>query len=239
MTDRATRYLYLARHGEAAHHSPAGSESDGGSGGGSGGGSAGEVGGEANSGADHDGLSPTGRRQAVLLGRRLAQRPLTAVHHGPLPRAAQTARLIGDQLGGVPVSACEEAGDYVPYLPSADELPADSAEFLLRFLAQASSEELSRGPELARRAVDRFTGPVDGPEDRHELVVTHAFLIGWLVRHTLDAPAWRWLGLNAANAALTVLRFAPGRPSAVLLLNDQSHLPEELRWTGFPPELRA
>ncbi|MFJ7243390.1 histidine phosphatase family protein [Kitasatospora sp. NPDC098652] len=224
MPDSATRYLYLARHGEAAHHSPTDKESGR------------EPEGEPEEGG---GLTPTGRRQAVLLGRRLAERPLTAVHHGPLPRAAQTARLIGEQLGGVPVSACEEAGDYVPYAPSADELPPDSAEFLLRFLAGASAEELSRGPELARRAVDRFTGPVDGPEDRHELVVTHAFLIGWLVRHTLDAPAWRWLGLNAANAALTVLRFAPGRPSAVLLLNDQSHLPEDLRWTGFPPELRA
>lgn len=222
MPDTATRYLYLARHGEATRggqdcpDGPNGPDSPAGG-----------------------GLTAAGRRQAALLGRRLANRPLTAVHHGPLPRAAQTARLIGEQLDGVPVSACEEAGDYVPYVPAADELPADSAEFLLRFLAGASEEERSRGPELARRAVDRFTGPVDGPEDRHELVITHAFLIGWLVRHVLDAPAWRWLGLNAPNAALTVLRFAPGRPSAVLLLNDQSHLPEDLRWTGFPPELRV
>ncbi|WP_317621243.1 histidine phosphatase family protein [Streptomyces sp. CBMA123] len=208
-TATATRYLYLARHGEATQDGP-----------------------------DGGGLTPAGRRQAALLGRRLAGRPLTAVHHGPLPRAAETARLVGEQLDGVAVSVCEEAGDYLPYVPSAGELPAESAEFMLRFLAGASAEERSRGPELARRAVDRFTGPAPGPEERHELVVTHAFLIGWLVRHTLDAPAWRWLGLNAANAALTVLRFAPGRPSAVLVLNDQTHLPEELRWTGFPPELR-
>ncbi|MBO1419132.1 histidine phosphatase family protein [Streptomyces sp. FH025] len=187
---------------------------------------------------DGGGLTAAGRRQAALLGRRLADRPLSAVHHGPLPRAAQTARLVAEQLGDVAVSVCEEAGDYVPYLPGRDELPADSAEFLLRFLAGASAEERSRGPELARRAVERFTGPVPGGEERHELLVTHAFLIGWLVRHALDAPPWRWLGLNAANAALTVLRFAPGRPPSVVLLNDQSHLPEELRWTGFPVDHR-
>ncbi|MFJ4186579.1 histidine phosphatase family protein [Kitasatospora sp. NPDC089509] len=216
MPDRttATRYLYLARHAEAA--SPNGPDGPGGS-----------------------ALTAAGRRQATLLGQRLAGRPITVVHHGPLPRATETARLVGEQLGGVAVTVCEEAGDYVPYVPSAGELPADSAEFLLRFLAGASAEERSRGPELARRAVERFTGPAPGGEERHELVVTHAFLIGWLVRHALDAPAWRWLGVNAANAALTVLRFAPGRPSSVLLLNDQSHLPEELRWTGFPPELRV
>ncbi|MFJ8624029.1 histidine phosphatase family protein [Kitasatospora sp. NPDC093550] len=204
MTDLATRYLYLARHGEAA--------------------------------PDGTGLSEAGRRQAVLLGRRLADRPIAALHHGPLPRAAQTARLVAERLDGVAPVECEEAGDYVPYVPARDELPPDSAEFLLDFLAQATPEECAAGAVLAPRAVERFTGPVPGGEDRHELVVTHAFLIGWLLRHALDAPAWRWLGLNAANAGLTVLRYAPGRPPAVLLVNDQGHLPAELRWTGYPPD---
>ncbi|MFJ8472611.1 hypothetical protein [Kitasatospora sp. NPDC094011] len=117
-TTTATRYLYLARHAEAA--SPGGP-----------------------GGPDGSALTAAGRRQAT-----------------------ETARLVGEQLGGVAVTVCEEAGDYVPYVPSAGELPADSA-------------------------------------------------------------------------ALTVLRFAPGRPSSVLLLNDQGHLPEELRWTCFPPELRV
>lgn len=66
MTGTATRYLYLARHGEAA--------------------------------PDENGLTDAGRRQATLLGRRLGDVPLTAVHHGPLPRAAQTARLVADEL---------------------------------------------------------------------------------------------------------------------------------------------
>ena len=30
--------------------------------------------------------------------------------------------------------------------------------------------------------------------------VTHNFLIGWLIRDALDAPKWRWIGLNHANA---------------------------------------
>jgi probable phosphoglycerate mutase len=55
----------------------------------------------------------------------------------------------------------------------------------------------------------------------------------------MDAPAWRWTGLNPGNAALTVIRYAPDRPAGVLVLNDMSHLPEDLRWTGFPPPLRA
>jgi probable phosphoglycerate mutase len=71
------------------------------------------------------------------------------------------------------------------------------------------------------------------------LVVTHNFLGGWFVRAAYDAPAWRWLGINLANAALTVIRYAPGRPASVLLLNDMDHLPGALRWTGMPPELRV
>ncbi|MFC8430315.1 histidine phosphatase family protein [Streptomyces sp. NPDC057253] len=204
MTGKATRYLYLARHGEAL--------------------------------PDESGLSRVGRRQATLLGRRLRDVPLTAVHHGPLPRATQTARLIHDQLENVPLLISDLADDYVPYVPPAAELPAESADFYLRFLADTTDEERERGAVLAGRALDLFTGPVDGDEDRHELVVTHNFLVAWLVRDALHAPKWRWLGLNHANAALTVIRYPPDRAPAVLVTNDMRHLPADLRWTGFPPE---
>ena len=208
MSGTVTRYLYLVRHGEAL--------------------------------PDESGLTENGRRQAVLLGRRLRDVPFAAVHHGPLPRAAQTARLISEQLGGVPLRVSEPAGDYVPYVPERAELPADCADFLLRFLDRTTAGERVHGARLAGRAVERFTGPAEGHDGEacHELVVTHAFLVGWLVRHALDAPAWRWLGVNPANAALTVIRYAPGRPSSVLQYNDVSHLPADLRWTGFPPELQ-
>jgi probable phosphoglycerate mutase len=180
---------------------------------------------------DESGLTDSGRQQAVLLGRRLRDCPLSVIHHGPLPRAEQTARLIGEQIGDVPLCRSEAAGDYVPHIPTREELPA---EFFLRFLEGATAEERERGPELARRAVGLFTGPVDGTQDRHELVVTHNFLVAWLVRDAMQAPKWRWLGLNHANAALTVIRYAPGRPPSVLVTNDMRHLTADLRWTGFP-----
>ncbi|WP_329331564.1 histidine phosphatase family protein [Streptomyces sp. NBC_00663] len=185
---------------------------------------------------DESGLTEGGRRQATLLGRRLRGIPFTAVHHGPLPRAEQTARLIAGQLKGVPLHVSEVAGDYVPYLPEKEELPAESADFYLRFLAGAGEEERKHGPALARQALDLFTGAVPDEEDRHELVVTHNFLVAWLVRDAMHAPKWRWLGLNHGNAALTVIRYAPGRPASLLVSNDMRHLPSELRWTGFPAQ---
>ncbi|MER7519133.1 histidine phosphatase family protein [Streptomyces sp. NPDC126499] len=188
---------------------------------------------------DETGLSDKGRRQAVLLGKRLRGAPLAAIHHGPLARAEQTAKLIGEQLDGVPLAPAAAAGDYLPYLPRHEELPPESADAMLGRLARFPAEEREQGPGLAREAVARFTGPVDGGEPRHELVVTHNFLIGWLVRAALDAPEWRWMGLNHANAALTVIRYAPGRPASVLFFNDTAHLPADLRWTGFPPDLHV
>ncbi|THA78546.1 histidine phosphatase family protein [Streptomyces sp. A0642] len=187
---------------------------------------------------DESELTNTGRRQAVLLGERLRRAPLTAVHHGPLPRAAQTAQLIREQLGDVPLHVSDEAGDYLPYLPQRHELPPESADAMVARLAGFPAEEREQGPGLARAALARFTGPVDGDEPRHELLVTHNFLVGWLVRAALDAPNWRWMGLYHANAALTVIRYEPGRPASVLLYNDTGHLPAELRRDAFPPDLR-
>ncbi|MPY30079.1 histidine phosphatase family protein [Streptomyces adustus] len=186
---------------------------------------------------DESKLADNGRRQAVLLGKRLREAPLTAIHHGPLARAEQTAQLVCEQLDGVPLLPSELAGDYIPYLPQREELPSESADAMLGHLAQFPAEEREKGPDLARAALAQFTGPVAGDEPRHELVVTHNFLIGWLVRAALDAPKWRWMGINHANAALTVIRYAPGRPPSVLFYNDMGHLPTDLRWTGFPPDL--
>ncbi|QPP06401.1 histidine phosphatase family protein [Streptomyces bathyalis] len=185
---------------------------------------------------DERALTERGRRQAVLLGERLRRSPLAVIRHGPLARAAQTAGLIRDELDGVPMQLSEAAGDYVPYVPERDELPPESADFLLGRLEQIPVEECERGPERAGQALAEFAGPAEGDEPRHELVVTHTFLIGWLVRDALDAPKWRWMGLNHANAALTAIRYAPGRPASLLLFNDMSHLPPELRGTGRPGE---
>ncbi|MEU6120369.1 histidine phosphatase family protein [Streptomyces sp. NPDC047123] len=188
---------------------------------------------------DESGLTAKGRRQAALLGERLRDIPLSAIHHGPLPRAEQTALLAADHLDGVPVHRSAAAGDYLPYVPGRDELPPETADATLERLAAFPEEERTAGPALAREALARFTGPVPGDEPRHELLVTHNFLVAWLIREALEAPPHRWLGLNHCNAALTLIRYAPGRPATIVFYNDLRHLPEDLHWTGFPPELRG
>jgi probable phosphoglycerate mutase len=107
----------------------------------------------------------------------------------------------------------------------------------MAFLAGVSASQAAHGAALAAEATRLLTGPEQGEGDSHRLVVTHAFTIGWLVRHASAAPPWRWLGIEHCHAALTVLRYFTDRPPTVVVFNDMSHLPDELRWTGFPAHL--
>ncbi|MGH3194289.1 MAG: histidine phosphatase family protein [Streptosporangiaceae bacterium] len=103
---------------------------------------------------------------------------------------------------------------------------------MTRFLSR------TEGPARAVTALERFARGSDEPGDTYELVVTHNFLIGWLVSQALDAPQWRWLGLNQMNCAVTIIAFPPGLPTSLVIFNDAGHHPPALRWTGFPAALR-
>ena len=171
-------------------------------------------------------------RQADLLGARLSALPVDAVWHSPLPRAVASARVLGEHLPGVPVAEAAELVDHVPYVPAAPDLPPAWAGFFDGF----DDAERAPGERLAQELVDRFARTADA--ETHEVLVTHAFQVAWLLRHALDAPPARWLGLNSGNAALTVIEYRDGLPPTVVLFNDMGHLPADLRWTGFPQSPR-
>ncbi|MEV1290267.1 histidine phosphatase family protein [Micromonospora sp. NPDC049679] len=175
-------------------------------------------------------LSEVGRQQATLLGERLRDVPLSAIHHGPLPRARETADLVAACAPHVPTYSSDLLGDYLPAIPDGNVLPAD-------LIASYSAADLADGPSRASAAIERHAVPAE--QDTHELIVTHNFLIAWFVRHALDAPPERWPGLNQGNCALTVILYRPRRPPSLLVFNDMTHLPPPLRWTGFPQELRV
>ena len=192
----ATRYLYLARHGDA---DPFGE------------------------------LTETGYQQARLLGQRLAHLPIDAVWHSPLPRAAASAAELAGQLAtGTPVAAAEELIDHIPYVPSPEETPASWVPFFDGY----DAEEADAGNRLAQRLTARFANAPEH-DDVREVLITHAFQIAWLLRDALAAPPTRWFGLPVANTALTVIEYRPAVPPSITTLNEMSHLPGALRWTGF------
>ncbi|MFD2352168.1 histidine phosphatase family protein [Nonomuraea ferruginea] len=180
-------------------------------------------------------LTGVGRRQVELLGERLAGLPVGAVWHSPLSRAAASAHELSRHLPDVPVAEAAELADHVPYVPSPAETPPSWAGFFDGY----DETEAASGHRLAEALVARFAqAPEKAQPDTHEVLVTHAYQIAWLVRHALDAPPSRWLGLNSANTALTVIEYRSGLPPTVVMFNDMSHLPPDLRWTGFPGGVR-
>ena len=175
-------------------------------------------------------LTAEGERQAGLAGRRLAALPVDAVWHSPLPRATRSAQVLGDELPGVPVAEAPELVDHVPYLP--DPMPPAWAGFFDGYDAAEAAE----GERLAAALTARFARPAD--VETHEVLVTHAFQVAWLVRDALAAPPESWLGLPYGNAALTTIEYRDDRSASLIVYNDMGHLPPELRWTGFGPAAR-
>jgi len=168
--------------------------------------------------APDGGLSALGRDQSRRLGERLRGVPFGAIHHSPLLRAAQTADVVSGVLPEVPTHACELVADRTPMPSAGHEYPAEYGAWL----DGVPDAERDEGAVRIQAAVEHFG--VTGAADRHELLITHNFVIGWFVRHALDAPAWRWIGLNQANCGLTIVQWQPGRPPSLVCFNDTGHL---------------
>ncbi|NMO51041.1 histidine phosphatase family protein [Actinoplanes sp. TBRC 11911] len=217
--------LYLVRHGEQAPpagHGPAAPPTGSGTPAVGGGLSAhGRAGSEPLAhGRAGGGLSALGREQADRLGRRLADVPFDAIHHSPLARAAETADIVATHLPQVPSHPCDHVTDRTP-VPSADRR-TDYPQRWHAWLDRVPPAERDENATYLRAAVEHFGAT--GDADRRHLLITHNFVIGWFVRHVLDAPDWRWLGLNQANAALTILEWNAARPPMLVAFNDTGHL---------------
>lgn len=171
-------------------------------------------------------LSPRGQRQAELIADRLGGLPLDAVWHSPLLRAAETARAIAGRLPSVDPKPTPLLFDCVP-TGMTEETPA----VFEPFFGSVTDAEIEAGGAQMADAVNEFLVRKTG--EVHEVLITHNFVISWFVREVLGAPEWRWMTLNQAHCALTVIAQKQGRPWTLLTHNDTGHLPVELR-TGMP-----
>lgn len=183
---------------------------------------------DAEHGLEDGPLSPRGRRQAELLSDRLSGVPLDAVWHSPLERAAETARAVAERLPAITPEPSALLFDCVP-----TGMTPDTPAAYEPFFGSYTGAEIEAGRAQMDDAVAAF---LVRKRDKHELLITHNFVIAWFVREVLDAPEWRWLTLNQAHCGLTVLAQRPGRPWTLVAHNDLAHLPHELR-TGLPDTL--
>jgi probable phosphoglycerate mutase len=171
-------------------------------------------------------LSERGKRQARLVAERLGGVPFDACWHSPLEGAAETARIMTELMPALEPRPSTLLFDCIPSGPTPDMPSAFKP-----FYGGVTDQQIEAGEAQMADAVAEWLTP--SRDDRHDLLITHNFVIGWFVREVFRAPDWRWMGVNQANAGLTIIRVRSAKPPELVTHNDLGHLPVELR-TGLP-----
>jgi probable phosphoglycerate mutase len=171
-------------------------------------------------------LSERGTKQAQLIADRLSGVPFTGAWHSPLQRAAATANIVTGSLPALESTPSALLFDCIPSGPTPDMPGAFQS-----FFGRVTEAQIDAGKAQMTDAVSEWMTP--SLEDRHSLLITHNFVIGWFVREVFEAPAWRWMGTNQANCGLTIIRVRSVKSPELVTHNDLAHLPAELR-TGMP-----
>lgn len=181
---------------------------------------------DAEHGVDDGPLSERGKRQARAIADRLSGVPFTGAWHSPLQRAAETARIMTDSMPSLEPKPSALLFDCIPSGPT-----PDMPQAFQPFFGSVTEAEIEAGKAQMTDAGAEWLAP--SREDRHDLLITHNFVIGWFVREVFAAPAWRWMGVNQANCGLTIIRVRSVKSPELITHNDLAHLPAELR-TGLP-----
>jgi serine/threonine-protein phosphatase PGAM5 len=171
-------------------------------------------------------LSERGKRQAKAIAERLSGVPFTDTWHSPLDSATETATIMAETMPSLDPRPSALLFDCIPSGPTPDMPPA-----FLPFFGSVRTAEVEAGQAQMADAVDEWLTP--SREDRHDLLITHNFVIAWFVREVFLSPSWRWLGINQAHGGLTIIRVRSAKSPELIAHNDLAHLPVELR-TGLP-----
>jgi probable phosphoglycerate mutase len=179
-------------------------------------------------------LSDEGRRQARLLGERLAREPIDAVYASPLTRAMDTARLACRDPEPVPALreiahghweglTRAEAGQRYPNEVAAWE--EDPFTF--------APEGGESGVQVLARALPAIRQIVERHQGRQVLVVSHKATLRLILCSLLgiDAKGYRDR-LDQSPACLSVVDFRDAVRARLMLFNDTSHYADAPRLAG-------
>ncbi|MDH3294876.1 MAG: histidine phosphatase family protein [Acidimicrobiia bacterium] len=164
------------------------------------------------------GLTDQGRRQAEAVGHRLAGLGVDELLHGSHRRTAETAEIVAATAGITTVHHSPYAEDRTPIPDDWSTVPAHHHHWL----QDIPDDERDLGAANLEAAIHELAYVVG--HDRSIAVVTHNFVVGWFVRHALDAPWWRWIGLNADHGALTTIQWMDDQAPTLITFNDRGHL---------------
>ena len=160
------------------------------------------------------GLTLVGVHQAAQTAARLSGLPVTVIYASSMPRAAQTATLIGHDLPHLPIRMTRMLWECVPGLPAS---PFD------RRYRRYPPEVLADGLQRAERAFQRFFITAR-KTDKNAVLIAHANLIRYFVCRVMGAPPDRWAALDMAPCAITTIAIESNGAMRLMVHNDASHL---------------
>jgi broad specificity phosphatase PhoE len=178
-------------------------------------------------------LNERGVAQAEALGHRLAVEPLRAIYSSPLLRARQTAEAIA-RTHGIAVEILPGIAEFNQGTfegKAFGDLIVEHADLLAAFAKDPADVRIPGGETMAEvqvRAWNAFTGILSRHETGSVAMVGHNMTNLALLCRFLGMELSRFRRLTQSSTGLTILE--RGVQGLYLrLLNDLSHLPEDLR----------
>ncbi|XP_075904380.1 serine/threonine-protein phosphatase PGAM5, mitochondrial isoform X2 [Nelusetta ayraudi] len=164
-------------------------------------------------------LTPLGREQAELTGKRLAALGLKydILVHSSMARATETANIISKHLPGVDLVSCDLLREGAPIEP----VPP-----VTHWKPDAVYHEDGARIEAAFRRYIHRADPKQ-KEDSVEIIVCHANVIRYFVCRALQFPPEGWLRMGLNNGSITWLTIRPSGRVALRALGDAGFMPPD------------
>lgn len=172
---------------------------------------------------DHGLLTIAGEEQARLTAMALETIRLSAIHHSPIYRAAQTAQIIAESQPHADLCPSDLLRECIP------SIPERFAGLFATLGAETSAEQLTRCAERLIQAAAHYFVPPPGEEDVREMLVSHGNVIRFLVSYVLNMGPDSWANMLINNCGITRLVIDPGGAVFLVSHNDIGHLPDALR----------
>jgi hypothetical protein len=136
-----------------------------------------------------------------------------------MPRAAQTAEIIAQEIPDVPLHRSRGLWECFPCIPP---IPV-----YIEYSAQVSAEDIAQDRKHAEKAFDRYFKRARG-KDKHEILVSHGNLIRYFVCGVLQIPPESWGSMDMCNCGISKVLIKSDGWMILVSHNDVGHLPHHL-----------
>ena len=172
-------------------------------------------------------LNVTGRRQARLLAQRLASHPIKAIYTSDLVRASETAKIVSEPLGLLPIpdpALRERNGGRFQSL-TFDELQDQYPEMWRRVrLENATPPKGESLFEVAERITAAYEAIARRHSGQHVALFSHGGALNLLIAYIVGLPLGQSARISLrGNTGLSIIEIGDNG-GRLVALNDTNHL---------------